>query len=62
MNRVLPSPAVCLFRRDTSVVKPSLVHELVGAVRKTAPREYGDRIDDLSEPSRRPSRLVERSL
>src|SRR5260370_31516148 len=45
MNCDLPSPAVCLLRREARVVMPSLVEELDRTICQSAPRERGDRID-----------------
>jgi hypothetical protein len=62
MNRDLPSPAMGLLRGETSIVVPSLVKELVGTIRKIAPRERWDLVDHLPEPRLRASRLVEHFL
>jgi hypothetical protein len=43
MNRELPFPAMCLSRGEARAVMPSLDKELVGTIRKIAPRERGDR-------------------
>jgi hypothetical protein len=62
MNRDFPSRAACLFPGNARVVMPSLVQELNGTIRKTGPRERGDRVDDLSERRLRLPRLVEHLL
>ena len=62
MNRNLPSPAVGLLRGETRVIVPSLVKELAGTIRKIAPREDWDIVDDLPERRLRASRLVEHFL
>jgi hypothetical protein len=62
MNRDLPSPAMGLLRGETRVIVPSLVKELAGTIRKIAPREDWDLVDDLTERRLRASRLVEHFL
>src|ERR1700676_3536052 len=58
MNRDLPSPAMRFLRRQTRVVVPSLVKELVGAIRKSAPGERRDRVDGLPKGRFRLPNLV----
>lgn len=62
MNRDLPSLASRRFPRNTRVLMPSFVQELVRAIRKMAPRERGNRVDDLEEPRHRFGGLVGRLL
>lgn len=62
MNKDLPPEAPYLFRRNIRVVVPSLIQEFVGTIRQIAPRECRDRVDDLSEPRLRTSRLLDRLL
>jgi len=59
MNRDLPSPAIGLLRGETCVIVPALVKELAGTIRKIAPRERWDLVDDLPERRLRTSQLVE---
>ena len=59
MNRDLPSRAMGLLRGETCVIVPALVKELAGTIRKIAPRDRWDFVDDLPERRFRASRLVE---
>src|SRR5215510_9765349 len=47
MERGLPSPAMRLFGRETCVVMPSFVQEIVRTIRQIALGQRGDRIDHL---------------
>src|SRR5262249_54412095 len=47
MKNGLPAPTMRLFRGKARVFVPALVEELVGAIRKIAPRESGDGINNL---------------
>src|SRR5262245_65646144 len=46
MEGGLPSPAGGFLPGKAGIVLPSLVEELVGAVRQVTPREYGNCVDD----------------
>src|SRR5215813_14100510 len=54
MERLLPSPTVGFFGRQTRVVVPSLVQELVRPVRRTVPGEDRDRVEHPTERAVRP--------
>src|SRR5271155_1289193 len=60
MNDSLPTPTVGFFRRESGVVVPSLVDEILGTVGKTAPYECGNRINHLPEFGLRLLDLVKR--
>src|SRR2546422_8681425 len=62
MNGNRPPPAARPFRRETCVVVPSLVVELVGTVWKIAPRQHGYRVDDPPQVSIDSLRLGESVL
>ena len=62
MNYDFTPHSLYFFGRETRVIAPSLVNKLVGAIRQVAPRERWNRVNDLSEMSRRFLRLVERLL
>src|SRR6476659_463778 len=62
MNYDFTPHALYFFGRDTRVIAPSLVNKLVGAIRQVAPRQRGNRVNDLSEMSLRFLRLVKRLL
>ena len=55
MNGDLPTLAMRLFRRETCVVMPPPVKELVGTIRQIAPREGWDRVDRKANVLCRPS-------
>jgi len=62
MDRDFPSAAVRPLRRETGVVMPTLVKELIRTIRQMAPRERGDRVDDLSKLKFRLLRVTEHPL
>src|SRR5271156_5140689 len=47
MKSSLPTPTMRFFRGHARVFVPSLVEELIWAIRKIAPSHCGDRIDHL---------------
>src|SRR5262249_34115705 len=47
MKRGLPAPTMRLFRRETCIVMPTFVEELVRTIRQIAPRERGNGINHL---------------
>src|SRR5262249_25410364 len=46
MNRVGPSPALCLFRSHAYVIEPALIEEVAIAIRTSSPCCSGNRVDD----------------
>src|SRR6185295_12928176 len=47
MKRFLPAPTMRLFRREPCILMPTFAEELVGTIRKIAPRECRDSINHL---------------